>query len=264
MKKLNTLRRRDIAIQAAKTAGDFLWRNFGRTIKIKEKGHYQLVTNIDLEAEKIIKDLIIENFPQDNIISEENSLKKDSECSWIIDPLDGTHNFIHNIDIFGVSIAFAFKEKVILGVIYMPTDKELYVALRGEGAYKNGKRIYVSDRDINQATLIFDSSIRYQKKKILKDLEILCEAVFNIRMFGSTVRSLSFIAEGKAEIEVEYNDKIWDFAAGLILVEEAGGRATDLKGNPWNIYTKGYIASNQKVWEKILTLKIGNIHRNSY
>ncbi|MCM8799575.1 MAG: inositol monophosphatase [Candidatus Omnitrophica bacterium] len=255
MKTLKDIeKRKEIAIKAARKAGKFLWDNFGKVAQIEEKKPHQLVTNIDLGAEKIIKEALIENFPQENIISEENPIRKKSEFSWIIDPLDGTHNFIHNIDIFGVSIALAFRENVILGVIYIPKDDELYFALKGKGAYKNGKRIYVSERNIEQATLIFDSSIHYQKKKMLKDLKILSDAVFNIRMFGSTVRSLSFIAEGKAEAEVEYNDKVWDFSAGLILVEEAGGKATDLKGSPWNIYSKGYIASNLKIHERILVL----------
>jgi myo-inositol-1(or 4)-monophosphatase len=246
--------RRDIAIQSAKQAGKLLLDNFGKVKQIKEKGHRQLVTELDLEAEKIIKDLIIKNFPQENIISEENPLKKDSDFSWIIDPLDGTHNYIHNIDIFGVSVALAYKKEVVLGVIYMPVEDELYFAIKGEGAFKNGKRISVSDRDIQRATLIFDSSIRYQKERMLRDLKVLSDAVFNIRMFGSTVRSLSYIAEGKVEAEIEYNDKIWDFASGLLLVEEAGGKVSDLKGNFWDINCQGYIASNKKIYKKLLRL----------
>jgi myo-inositol-1(or 4)-monophosphatase len=246
--------RKNVAIQAAKEAGEFLLDNFGKIKYIKEKGHRQLVTELDLEAEKIIKDLIIKNFPQENIISEENPVKKNSEFSWIIDPLDGTHNYIHNVDIFGVSVAVAYRKKVVLGVIYMPPEDELYLAIKGKGAFKNGKRIFVSDRDIQRATLIFDSSIHYQKERMLRDLKVLSEAVFNIRMFGSTVRSLSYIAEGKIEAEIEYNDKIWDFASGLLLVEEAGGKVSDLKGRPWDINCQGYIASNKKIHKKLLKL----------
>ena len=246
--------RKNIAIKAAKQAGRMLSSHFGRINKIREKGDRDLVTDIDLAAEAIIKNHIIKRFPQDSIISEEKPVEQESAFTWIIDPLDGTHNYIHGIDIFGVSIALAYKDEVVMGVIYMPQNDELYFTQKKRGAYRNGKRIYVSQRKIRQATLIFDSSIRYQKIRMLRDLGRLIDSVFNVRMFGSTVRGLTDIAEGKAEAEIEYNDKLWDFAAGLLLVEEAGGRATDLSGRRWNIRTRGYIASNGKIHNKVLAL----------
>ena len=246
--------RKNIAIKAAKQAGRMLSSRFGRINKIKAKGDRDLVTDIDLKAEGIIKSQIINNFPQDSIISEENPFEQRSEFKWIIDPLDGTHNYIHNIDIFGVSIALAYKDEVVMGVIYMPQEDELYFAQKKRGAYLNGKRISVSQRKIKETTMIFDSSIRYQKNTMLKGLGRLIDEVFNVRMFGSTVRGLSYVAEGKAEAEIEYNDTLWDFAAGLLLVEEAGGRVTDLSGKKWNIKTKGYIASNGRIHNQILKL----------
>lgn len=246
--------RRDVAVEAAKESGRLLSLRFGHINRIKSKGDRDLVTDIDLAAERIIKTQIIKNFPQDNIVSEENPVKQEADFTWIIDPLDGTHNYIHNINIFGVSIALAYKNEVVVGVIYMPEDNELYLAEKKKGAYLNGRRISVSKRKIHQATLIFDSSLRYQKNKMLKGLSRLVDKVFNVRMFGSTVRSLAYVAEGKAEAEIEYNDKLWDFAAGLLLVEEAGGRVTDLKGKKWSLKTKGYIASNGKIHKQLLAL----------
>ncbi|MFC1658382.1 inositol monophosphatase family protein [Candidatus Omnitrophota bacterium] len=246
--------RRQVAVGAAREAGKLLFSSFGRIKKIKAKGDRDLVTDLDLAAETIIKSRIIKNFPGDNIISEENPLVQKSDFTWIIDPLDGTHNYIHQINIFGVSIALAYRQEVVVGVIYMPRDNELYLAQRKKGAYLNGRRIRVSGRKIREATLIFDSSLRYQKKRMLKGLNKLVDEVFNIRMYGSTVRSLADVAAGKAEAEVEYNDKLWDFAAGLLLVEEAGGRVSDLKGRKWNMKTKGYIASNAKIHNQLLAL----------
>ena len=257
--------RKNVAIKAAKQAGRMLSRRFGKINKIRAKGDRDLVTDIDLAAERIIKNQIIEKFPQDKIISEENPVKQKSKFTplenssltgftWIIDPLDGTHNYIHNINIFGVSIALAYKDEVVVGVIYMPQEDGLYLVQRRKGAFRNGRRISVSQRKIREATMIFDSSIRYQKNRMLKDLGRLIDEVFNVRMFGSTVRGLVDIAEGKAEVEIEYNDKLWDFAAGLLLVEEAGGRVSDLSGKRWSIKTKGYIASNRKIYSKVLTL----------
>ncbi len=246
--------RADIAVKAARKAGSILHQSFGSINKIKVKGDRDLVTDIDLAAEAAVKKEIIRKFPEDNIISEENPVKKISDFSWIIDPLDGTHNYIHNINVFGVSIAVAYKSMVVVGVIDMPRDKEFYFAQKGKGAYCNGKRISVSDRGIKQATLIFDSNLRYQKNAMIKALRRLMNRVFNVRMFGSTVRGLTYVAGGQAEIEVEYNDKLWDFAAGLLLVEEAGGKVSNLNGGKWDINTTGYIASNKKVHSEVLKL----------
>ncbi|MFH1577759.1 MAG: inositol monophosphatase [Candidatus Omnitrophota bacterium] len=246
--------RADIAIKAARQAGKMLSRRFGCIKKIKVKADRQLVTDIDLAAEAIIKDQILKNFPHDSILSEENSSEQESEFKWIIDPLDGTHNYIHNIDIFGVSVALAYRDEVVVGVIYMSQGDGLYFAQKKNGAYRNGKRISVSRRKMQDATLIFDSSLRNQKKRMFKGLGRLIDQVFNLRMFGSTVRGLTYVAEGKTEAEVEYNDNLWDFAAGLLLVEEAGGRVTDLSGKKWNLRTKGYIASNRRIHNKILAL----------
>ena len=246
--------RKNIAAKAAKQAGRMLTGRFGKIKRIKAKGDRDLVTDIDLAAERIIKNQIIRKFPQDSILSEENSREQKSDFKWIIDPMDGTHNYIHNINIFGVSIALAYKDRVVVGVIYMPQEDELYVAQKKMGTYLNGKRIWVSQRRIKETTLIFDSSIRYQEDRMLKDLRKLADEVFNVRMFGSTVRGLTYVAEGKADAEVEYNDKLWDFAAGLLLIEEAGGRVSDLTGRKWNIKTRGYIASNGRIHNQILKL----------
>lgn len=228
----NISKRKQIAIRAAQEVGRILLNNFGRKISIKSKGDRDLVTNIDKKAEKTILKLIRNNFPTDGILSEESPYSPSSSgYKWIIDPIDGTHNFIHNIPIFGTSIAVEFKDKVVLGLIYMPCTNELYIAQKGKGAYRNGKKIFVSKRKLKEATLIYDSSIRFHKNEMLKSLGELLERAFNVRMFGSTVRGLTYVAEGKVEAEIEFNDKVWDFAAGLLLVEEAGGKSTDFRGD---------------------------------
>ncbi len=254
--KLDLTRRKEIAVKAAEQAGRILVDNFGKAIKIKDKGDWSLVSEVDLASEEKIIGLIKKACPQDDILSEEGKegTISGSEFKWVIDPLDGTHNYIKGITVFGVSIALEFKNEVMLGVIYMPLANELYVAEKGKGAYLNNKKISVSERDLSRTTLIFDSSIRYNKRPMIDCLEKVSDKVFNIRMFGSTVRALSYIAEGKAELEIEYNDKPWDFAAGLLLVEEAGGRATDLQGNKWSINSAGYVASNGIVHDDILTI----------
>lgn len=248
-------KRRDLAIKATRAVGRILLENFGRTFRVKSKGDRDLVTDIDKKSEEVIVQLIKAEFPADDILSEESSyLPSGSGYRWIIDPIDGTHNFIHNIEIFGTSCALEAEGEVLLGVIYMPWTDQLYIAQKGKGAYCNGKRIAVSKRRLREATLVYDSSIRFNKRQMLKKLGVLVDKVFNVRMFGSTVRSLTYLAEGRVDIEVEYNDKVWDFAAGLLLVEEAGGLATDFKGKRWNADTGGYIASNGIVHRDILRM----------
>jgi len=246
-------KRLNVAIRIAKETGKMLIDNFGKPVEFTAKKDGSLVTPIDLKAEKLLVDSIKENFPGDRILSEESEPKaSDAAFKWIIDPLDGTHNYIRGVDVFGTSIALQYENEMVIGVIYLPVTKELYHAQKGKGAYWNGKRINVSKRDLNQATMIYDSSIRQNKKPMLAGLSKTIDKVFNIRMFGSTARSLSYIAEGKADLEIEFNDKLWDFAAGLLLVEEAGGKVTDFQGKKWGLHTRAYIASNGKVHEEVL------------
>ncbi len=255
-------KRLNVAIRAAKETGKMLIDNFGKSVEFITKEDGSLVTPVDLKAEKVIVDLVKKFFPEDGFLSEESKPSFSDSCltgfRWIIDPLDGTHNYIRGIDIFGTSIALQYENEVVVGVIYLPMAKELYHTQKSKGAYRNGKRISVSKRDLGQATMIYDSSIRGNKKPMLAGLSKAVDKVFNIRMFGSSVRSLSYIAEGKVDLEIEFNDKLWDFAAGLLLVEEAGGKVTDFQGKEWDLNTRAYIASNGKVHEGILRM-IGEI-----
>jgi myo-inositol-1(or 4)-monophosphatase len=243
-------------MEAARKSGRILVENFGKIEKISKKYDGTLVTNVDLKMEKEIVKVIREKFPKDEILSEENIYPvKNSPFRWIVDPLDGTHNFIRGVNIVGTSIALEFNKKVIMGIIHMPFAKELYFACKGCGSYLNNKKISVSNRKLKEATLIYDSNvINEQTETMLEHLKKLKNKVFIMRMFGSTARSLSYIAEGKADLEIEYTDKVWDFAAGAILIEEAGGKFTDHKGNPWNTKSKDYIASNSLIHGEVLKM----------
>ncbi|MFA5271560.1 MAG: inositol monophosphatase, partial [Candidatus Omnitrophota bacterium] len=236
----------NLAVSLAKEAGIFLLNNFGKVGKIESKGDRNLATNLDKEAEKMIVGRIKSKFPGHGILAEEGGGSGlDKDYLWIIDPLDGTHNFIRDINIFGVSIGVLYKGKFVTGVIYMPVDDELYVGEEGAGAYKNDKKIKISSyRELKECSISFDSSIRYSPEIMLEVLGDLAKEVFNIRMLGSSVRALSYIAEGKLDFSVEFHDRPWDFSGGVCLLEEAGGKITDLKGNPVTYKTMGYIASN--------------------
>ncbi|MCF7908042.1 MAG: inositol monophosphatase [Candidatus Omnitrophica bacterium] len=252
----------DLGIAAAKEAGEFLLDGFGKVSKIEKKGDRDFATNLDKEAELMIIDKIKAQFPSHGILAEETGNSDlDSEYIWIIDPLDGTHNFIRNIDIFGVSIGIVHKQKdFVAGIIYMPSSDELYIAERGSGAYKNDTKILVSENnDLKECSIAFDSSIRYTPGPMLGTLGDLAEKVFNIRMFGSSARHLSYVAEGVLDFVVEFHDRPWDFAGGVCIIEEAGGFLSDLRGERLTYKTIGYIASNNRVHGQIEDIVRSNL-----
>lgn len=243
----------NVAIEAAKEAGKFLSDNFGKISNIKDKGDRNLATNLDIEAEEMIIAKIKANFPGHGIIGEEKGEDNSgSDYLWIIDPLDGTHNFIRNINIFGVSIGIVHKGTFVGGVVYMPCENELYVGEKGNGAYKNDNKIHVSsENNLKDCSISFDSSIRYAPEVMLKVLDNLARQVFNVRMFGSSARILSYLAEGKLDAAVEFHDRPWDFAGSVCIIEEAGGKLTDFKGGQLSYTSIGYIASNSIIHSKI-------------
>jgi len=240
-------------IKAAKEAGEFLLRNEHKKKKVVEKADWSLVTDLDPRAEKIVVDIIKSDFPHHGVLCEEGSSRKSTgDYLWIIDPLDGTHNYIRGLPHYGVSIGVAYKDEMVAGIIYMPPEKALYVSEKGGGAYKNGKRISVSDQKIiRKCTMSFDSSVRYAPVKKPRILSALAKRVFNVRMYGASTTSLTLLAEGKIDVAVEFDDEPWDFAAGVSLITEAGGKVTDFKGTPATYKTEGYVASNGFVHEEI-------------
>jgi len=244
----------EVAILSAEKAGKILKENFGKVKIIRAKGRTQLVSNVDLEAERIIIETIKKYFPVHSILSEENPQLNASEYRWIIDPLDGTHNFVKGVSIFGTSIALEYKNEVIMGVLYFPLDKRLYWAEKGKGAYLNEKRLHVSTRTLSQVTCVYDSSIRYNPEQMVSVLRNLSTKVFNLRMFGSSAEHLALIAEGKIDLDIEFNDKPWDFAAGALIVKEAGGEFTDFVGNPWSADIPNYVASNDLIHQEVLKI----------
>ncbi len=247
---------KNIAVQA----GDFLRENFGKVGSIISKGDRNLATDLDSKAEEMIVSGLSKEFPSFGILGEEKTrVDTDNEYLWIVDPLDGTHNFIRGIDIFGVSIGLWHKDKFTLGVVYMPKDKELYYAEAGKGAYKNGERIEVSKvAELKQSSGCFDSSIRYSPGIMLEVLGRLSKDVFNIRMFGSSVRTLTYLAEGRIDFTVEFHDRPWDFAGSVCIIEEAGGAFKSLNGRDPTPKTIGYIASNKNIYP-LLSQAVGSL-----
>ncbi len=245
----------ELGKQAALVAGEILMDNFGSAHQVSKKADGSLVTNVDIEVERRIVSLIRDKFPEHGILTEETpEINAGSEYRWIIDPLDGTHNFVHGIDIFGVSICITHLDKPVVGIVYLPVTKQLYYCEKGSGACLNGKRIRVSKRRLKDACITHSSSFRRDPERMLEGFERVMNSVFNIRMLGCCVTSLSSLAEGKVDANIEYNVKSWDIYGGALIVEEAGGRATDFSGKPWYKSGGPYIASNGLIHDELLKL----------
>jgi myo-inositol-1(or 4)-monophosphatase len=245
---------KDLAIAAAREAGKILLENFGRIERVDTKGVRDLVSNVDIASEKRIIELIKSGYPGHSILCEESEGEEtDSDYKWIIDPLDGTHNYIYGIDTYGISIALEYKDELILGVIYLPCSDEIYWAEKGKGAYLDGKPIHVSERTMEDAMVIFDSTLHPDSART-DFLAALVDETFGLRISGSAVWNLTRVATGAADLIVEYGDKPWDFAAGGLMVEEAGGRLTTLDGSKWSPYIQGYLASNGKIHHEVMQL----------
>lgn len=245
-----------VAMEAAREAGALLRTSHRAALTVEAKADSSLVTNVDREAERLIVSRIEAAYPGHDIIGEERErTARGSDHTWIIDPLDGTHNYIRGIEIYGVSIGVRRKGGFLAGVIYMPEMDEMYSAERGSGSWRNGARIHVSPRaELATTCIAFDSELRLETARKLRVLGELAPRVFNVRMFGSSARTLSHIAEGVLDGVIEFSDKLWDFAAGVVIVEEAGGRMSGFSGDPLTDTDTAYIASNGLIHGKLMAI----------
>jgi len=250
----------EVAKNAAKKTGDFLLKELGRlsSDNITEKGLNDFVTTVDFQAEKLVTDIILKEFPDHSILAEETGLSdQQSPYMWIIDPLDGTKNYIHNIPVFGVSIALMHEGEVILGVVFHPAADELFWAEKNKGAFLNGDRIHVSEHEHLQNALLATGFPHRKKTYILRYLQLfeqLFLAASDLRRMGSAAIDMVYVACGKMDGFFELGLSIWDLAAGEIIVREAGGRVTDFWGEN-NHLSSGYIlAATPQVHKDILNL----------
>jgi myo-inositol-1(or 4)-monophosphatase len=215
-----------------------------------------LVTEIDKKSEEIVITKIKQRFPHHDFLAEESgSHQKESEYRWIIDPLDGTTNFTHGFQIFSVSIALEVKGEVVVGVIYDPNMDELFTAEKGKGAYCNNKPITVSDRSSLIESLLvtgFPYNIKENPDNAVQHfINFLMEAQA-VRRLGSAALDLCYVAAGRIDGFWEVSLNPWDMAAGVLLVQEAGGKYTDFRGFPSSIYNKQMLASNGLIHEKMM------------
>jgi myo-inositol-1(or 4)-monophosphatase len=241
----------NIAIKAAYLAGNFIQQGSRSVSKIKfeKKGHNDYVTELDIQSEQIITRTILQAFPEHNILGEESgNLNHNSEYTWIIDPIDGTTNFIHGYPHYCISIALKKHNKIIVGVVFNPSNNDLFKAEAGSGAYLNDRRIRVTNNLLEHAIIGTgmgsDLSILDQYIATFKELSLKTSAQ---RRSGSAALDLAYVACGYTDGFWEYNLKAWDIAAGSLLVKEAGGIINDFNGNPHLGEAGNIIASNAKI-----------------
>lgn len=237
---------RALAVQAASAAGTVLVEHLGRVRQIRFKGEIDLVTEVDLESERLVVDLIRQRYPRHRILAEEGSVGGDDpDYRWIIDPLDGTTNYAHGFPFFCVSIALEVRGCVALGVVYDPVRDELFEAQIGGGATLNGQAIHVSaTQDLAHALLttgfpydraLFPSAFRQFEALSLRSLAV--------RRLGSAVLDLCYVACGRFDAYWELFANPWDVAAGSLIVAEAGGLVSTVAGEPFDLGRGGVLAS---------------------
>ena len=247
-----------VGLTAAQSAGQFIKRNVDQAIKIDYKGRANAVTEIDRRSEEIIITLIKDNFPDHQIIAEESdAVRTDSDFCWIIDPLDGTTNFIHGFPCFSVSIALESQGEIILGIIFNPVLNELFSAIQGLGAFLNKKRIHVSDISSMEFSLTstgFPYEInRYfnSNMEIFKRMYKSCQGV---RRAGSAAVDLCYVAMGRFDGFWEFDLNAWDISAGALIVEEAGGKVSNYAGRSFNHNQRNIVASNGLIHDSMISV----------
>jgi myo-inositol-1(or 4)-monophosphatase len=248
----------ELAIEVARQAGRFLKQNVGRIQQIDRKlgQETNLVTEIDRNAERMIVERIKRRYPHHSFLGEEfGGSDEQSEYKWIIDPLDGTTNFTHGLPIFCVSIGLEVNGELRLGVVYDPNLNELFTGERGKGAYLNNRRVHVSTtRRLGESLLVtgFPYDIKTKTDNIFAHFQNFLNEAQAVRRLGSAALDLCYVAAGRFDGYWESFLNPWDMAAGVLIVQEAGGTCTDLRGFPTTIYEKPLLATNGLIHEQMV------------
>jgi myo-inositol-1(or 4)-monophosphatase len=248
----------DAAQEAARRAAAVLedWR---RRFSIREKGRFDLVTEADLASQKAIYAFLGKRYPQHMFLGEEDGTghrrpDPDAPPTWIIDPLDGTTNYVHDVPFYCVSIGLQIAGELVVGVVFEPSRQEMFKAARGQGAWLNEQRISTSRIDrLDQALLTtgFPADMR-GKEKLLEWWHYFGVRVHGLRRTGSTALNLAYLACGRFDGYWAFDNHVWDVAGGVVLVHEAGGTITNADGSAFDPYTPDAVASNGALQSIIL------------
>jgi len=250
------------AVRACREAGRHQVRFFGKIDREEHKGEIDLVTSVDRECEQIVIDILAAAFPGHGCLAEERPPSGTGrDYLWLVDPLDGTTNYARGFPFFCVSVALAFRGKVLAGAVFNPLLKELFTARRGGGASLNGKGIAVTRRQrLGECFLAtgFPYDIRRSRRNNLDHFSRFATRALAIRRAGSAALDLAYVAAGRFDGFWELKLKPWDMAAGSLLVEEAGGVVTGRGKRPWSLGDRDIVASNGLIHGQLLALLEGS------
>lgn len=247
-----------IGVAAAFKGARVLLSRFGKVEKIRHKGTNDLVTEADTGAEQAIIDSIRSRFPEHGFLAEESGLDQGNGGDrWIIDPLDGTTNYAHRLEIFSTSVAFARDEEILVGVVLDPFREELFTAIRGRGAFLNGRPITVSGAGrLSESLLVtgFPYDIHSCADPIIARFSRCLEAAQGMRRLGSAALDLCYVACGRFEGFWETQLKPWDTAAGVLIAREAGGSVTDFSDEAYRLHSGQLLATNGRIHQEMISL----------
>ena len=256
----------ETSIEIAREAGALLAEYYERRVRFELKGEFDLVTEADRASERLILERLHSHYPSHAVMAEETgSHAGSSEYRWYVDPLDGTTNFAHGFPVFNVTLALERAGELIAGVIFDPTRNELFTAEKGAGAFLNGAPIHVSS-----ATRILDSLVAtgFPSRKRHQNVNVhfyyqLAMISHGVRRAGSAAIDLAYVACGRLDAFWEFGLNPWDMAAGILLVNEAGGASSDMKGNPASLRGPHLLVDNSSIHAEILEL-FAEIFRGEY
>jgi myo-inositol-1(or 4)-monophosphatase len=250
----------NIAIRAARRAGDLMLRQLNKleSLQIAEKGRNDFVTRVDQLAEEAIIEVIKDHYPDHAILAEESGLSGEHEYQWIIDPLDGTTNYLHGFPVFSVSIAVAHEDELQHGVVYDPLRQEIFSASRGQGAQLDGRKVRVSKQvGLRHALIATGFPYRVDEKQVdiyLGMLRAVMLETAGVRRPGSAALDLCYVAAGRVDGFWEMGLRKWDVAAGALIIREAGGRISDFHGADAYLESGNVVAGTPKVYSALSKL----------
>jgi len=246
---------REVVVQAAQEGGRTLIQRFGGPHRVTYRGRGNIVTDTDLLVEERIVSLLLEEFPGFGVLAEESGGEPSPEgYTWVVDPLDGTRNYVSGIPFFSLVIALARGDRVVLGLTYDPVRQELFLGEEGKGATVNGRPLSASQKeDLFQCVIRYDMG--YQDDRARHALELMVKlwpGMQTMRVMGSSALGLAYAAAGRIDLYFHHSLAPWDLAAGLVLAREAGAIITDREGRPANLFSRSVILSSPRLHAQFL------------
>jgi myo-inositol-1(or 4)-monophosphatase len=244
------------AIEAVVRAGSLQMAKFGKNVRVEKKGAIDLVTEVDIEVETMFRALVAERFPDHDVLAEEmgGGTRGATHC-WVFDPLDGTTNFAHGVPIFCASLALEIDGEAVVGAVYDPNRKELFTAEKGVGSWLNGERLSVSSNATMLESMLvtgFPYNVHQEADEFVKVFARVLKQARAVRRLGSAAIDICWVAAGRMDGFWEAVLKPWDTRAAALILEEAGGKVTSMKGGVWDPYAGDILATNGLIHDEVL------------